>query len=145
MAILSSHSHKCIPSSSNTVVIGNLTGAPLSPLLTFGFMPRGKAFDDWRPANPATFGSMYSSVAMQLGLSVVLPLVVGQVVRGVLEKRTAWVLQKLYFSKVAGSFMLFMATFSSASKTSAIYEISKPSIIFDVFMNLALYMVFTAI
>ncbi|KAJ0364499.1 hypothetical protein COL26b_012487 [Colletotrichum chrysophilum] len=129
------------------VVIGNVLGSFISPGLIYGFIPKTDEFRVWQPANPSTLGAMYANVLQQLGLSVLLPLAVGQALRWFFEKQVDWALRTFYLAKVSTFCLILLVwtTFSAAFKTGALYQTPHASIIFNVFMNVALYMLFTLI
>lgn len=94
------------------VVLGNAMGSFISPGLIYGFLPPNAEFDRWRPASPSTLGDMYGHVAMHLGLSVVLPLAAGQVIRWFWTKQVKWALEKLYLGKVATFFLITLVWYA---------------------------------
>ncbi|KAM0819205.1 putative Sodium/bile acid cotransporter [Seiridium cardinale] len=129
------------------VVIGNVLGPFIAPGLTYGFIPVDAGFGQMRPASPSTLGPMYASVMKQLGLSVLIPLAVGQGLRWTWSKKVEWTLKTFRLAKLCSLCMVLLvwATFSGAFKSGALYDLPKSSVIFNVFMNLALYMVFTVV
>lgn len=87
------------------VVIGNVFGSFLAPGLIYALIPRRQEFQDWMPASPSTLGLMYKEVAKKLGLTVIVPLVVGQAIRVLFKKKVIWCVTRLRLSKVATFFL----------------------------------------
>ncbi|KAI0202751.1 sodium bile acid symporter [Astrocystis sublimbata] len=129
------------------VVIGNVVGSFISPFLIYGFLPRDDVFSSLRPATPNTLGPVYVAVLKQLGLSVLLPLAVGQGLRWAFPRRTPWVLRTFYLAKFCSVLLVLVAwtTFSGAFETGALTALPKSSVIFNVFINVAEYLLFTMI
>ncbi|KAK7737731.1 LRR receptor-like serine/threonine-protein kinase RGI2 [Cytospora paraplurivora] len=129
------------------VVLGNVFGSFFCPMLIYGYIPNRPEFEDWRPAPLSGLSQMYKDVAMQLGLSVLIPIIVGQALRIFFEKQVLWCMQNLKLAKFSTFFLitLIWVTFSNAFKTGAIYQLPKGSIVFNILMNVGLYGLFTVI
>ncbi|KAI2471476.1 putative sodium bile acid cotransporter [Annulohypoxylon bovei var. microspora] len=129
------------------VVIGNVVGSILSPWLIYGFLPSGEEFDRLKPAEANTLGPMYANVMQQLGLSVLLPLIVGQTLRWTFPKQVSWTLRTFYLAQFCSVLLMLVAwtTFSGAFQTGALTTLPESSVIFNVFLNIAEYLLFTAI
>ncbi|RCK56404.1 hypothetical protein Cantr_05511 [Candida viswanathii] len=131
------------------VFIGNILGAFITPALLQMYMT-----GTWEFGNPShqaegdsTIQHLYAETMKQLGLSVFIPLFVGQVVQNVFPKQTKWCLTTFKLGKV-GSFMLLLImfqSFSTAFAQHAFTSVSHASIIFLVFFNIGIYLFFTVI
>ncbi|CAN8097214.1 unnamed protein product [Discula destructiva] len=129
------------------VVIGNVFGSFVSPGLIYVLIPNRPEFEDWAPVKPDELGGMYQNVAQKLGLTVIIPLAVGQAVRILFEKQVTWCVTHLHIGKISTLFLctLVWTTFSNAFMTGTLYTMPKSSILFNIFMNMALYILFTII
>ncbi|KAI3399853.1 hypothetical protein diail_5364 [Diaporthe ilicicola] len=129
------------------VVIGNVFGSFLCPGLIYIFIPTVGDFKDWTPSDASGIPEMYQHVSMQLGLSVLVPIAVGQTLRVFFKEKVLWVLDKFCLAKVSTFFLctLVWSTFSNAFKTGAIMKLPTASILFNVFMNVGLYALFTGV
>ncbi|KAI5864571.1 hypothetical protein GGS23DRAFT_453472 [Durotheca rogersii] len=129
------------------VVIGNVVGSFLSPWLIYGFLPTGGEFDALRPAEPTALGPMYRNVMQQLGLSVLVPLAIGQGLRWTFPKQVTWTLRTFYLAQFCSLLLMLVAwsTFSGAFQTGAFTALPKSSVVFNVFVNIGEYLLFTAV
>ncbi|PSK41039.1 hypothetical protein C7M61_000710 [Candidozyma pseudohaemuli] len=130
------------------VFIGNVLGAFITPALVQMYLT-----GTWDFGNPKyqeqqqSIQALYGSVMKQIGLSVFVPLFVGQVVQNIWPKQVKWTLTTFYLNKV-GSFMLLLImfqSFSTAFAQDAFESVSHASIIFLVFFNIGIYLFFTVL
>lgn len=130
------------------VIIGNLLGAFVTPALVQMFT-KVPPFQYGNPATKGGVGALYGRVMKQVGLTVFVPLFVGQVIQNVLPKPTATYLGFLKrFHLKIGSYMLLLimfSSFSTAFKQHAFTSVSHVCVIFLCFFNLGIYLFFTGI
>lgn len=128
------------------VMVGNLLGAFITPALVQMYLTGGWSFGN--PVdldNNGTVLELYRHVMEQIGLSVFVPLFVGQVIQNIWPKQVKWCLAKFRLSKV-GSVMLLLImyqSFCTAFAQDAFTLVSHASIIFLVFFNIGIYLFFT--
>lgn len=129
------------------VLIANVLGPFITAAWTVTLLPHTAEFDAWRTQGGSNLQRMYKDVFKQLGLSVLLPLVVGQFIRWTWSEKTAWVLQRFRLAKLSTACLLLLiwSTFSSCFATNALQSLSAQSIAFIVLFNVALYLFLTAV
>lgn len=130
------------------VVVGNLLGAFVTPALVQMYMTG--VWDFGNPVHQAAAESvleLYRNVMKQIGLSVFVPLFVGQVLQNIWPSQVKWTLKTFRLNKV-GSFMLLLImfqSFSTAFHQNAFTSVSHASVIFLVFFNIGIYLFFTVL
>lgn len=88
------------------VLVANVLGPFVTAGWTVTLIPNTPEFSAWKHGEGA-LNQMYRDVFKQLGLAVLIPLAVGQLIRWTWSDQTAWVLQKFKVAKV-GTFCLLL-------------------------------------
>lgn len=89
------------------VVIANFLGPFITAGWTVTLLPTTAEFDPWRQAN-GDLSEMYKDVFKQLGLSALLPLVIGQLVRWAWPEQTERVMQMYRIAKLGSACLLLI-------------------------------------
>jgi solute carrier family 10 (sodium/bile acid cotransporter), member 7 len=89
------------------VVVANILGPFVTAGWTVTLMPTTSEFKPWREGG-GDLTDMYKNVFKQLGLSALLPLIVGHFIRWVWPERTTQVLRKLYIGKISTVCLLLL-------------------------------------
>ena len=129
------------------VTIGNFLGPLISPLLITMYTSTGAWYDSFLPDSRGGFGGVYRRVFKQLGLSVYLPMVAGQIVQNVFPRITKKVLIEKKFIKVNSFALLIIIwqTFDQAFATGAFTSVPPSNIIFMVFISIVFYFIWLSI
>ncbi|EEH35514.2 hypothetical protein PAAG_06561 [Paracoccidioides lutzii Pb01] len=128
------------------VFLANVLGPFITPGWAVTLMPRTPAFEVWQESNKDLKG-MYESVFKRLGLSVFLPLIVGQVVRWMWAEKIVWAMQKLHLAKLSTVCLILViwASFSTCFSTGALKSLSSQTLIFITLLNVGFYIALTGI
>jgi sodium/bile acid cotransporter 7 len=127
--------------------IGNFIGPFVSPVLVQMYISTGAWYTRFLPSSGSNYSEIYRRVFKQLGLSIYLPMVVGQLVQHLFPSPTkkvfgTWKLNKL------GSFALLTivwSTFDQAFESGAFSSVRASNKIFIVFISIAYFLVWLTI
>ncbi|KAJ9203745.1 hypothetical protein DTO164E3_48 [Paecilomyces variotii] len=127
--------------------IGNFLGPFLTPPLVQMYISTHAWYTDFLPHASGGYSEIYRRVFKQLGLSVFLPMVVGQVVRYFFPKVTRKVFIEWKLNKL-GSFSLLVIiwqTFDQAFGAGAFASVKGSNLVFIVFISIAYFLIWLAV
>ncbi|KAJ8103490.1 SBF-like CPA transporter family-domain-containing protein [Lipomyces tetrasporus] len=126
------------------VTIANLLSPVLSPALIGMYMSSSDKWGEFRPSSGGGYQVLYRSVFKQLGLTVFVPLFVGQVLRNIATKQVKWIADKFKINKFSSVFLILImwSTFSSCFATGAFAALSPQSTGLVLMMDFGLYWFF---
>ncbi|KAF3314350.1 hypothetical protein TWF173_004953 [Orbilia oligospora] len=134
-----------------SVTVGNLLGPFITPILiTNVFWPTmDRSFDAVRPASDLQqLRALYGDVFKQIGLTVLLPLTMGQLIQGYIgfELTSKWV-KKLFLNRISTFCLtlLVWTAFSSCFATGSLQKMPKEFLVLVIFVNIGLYISFTSL
>lgn len=127
--------------------IGNFCGPFFTPLLIKMYTSTGAWYTRVLPPTSGGYGAIYRRVFKQLGLSLFLPMFVGQVVQNVLPKLTKKVMADWKLSKLGSLALLVIIwqTFDQAFETKAFQSVKGDNMVFIVFISIAFYLLWLAV
>lgn len=97
-----------VPATMVSVTLGNFLGPFITPLLIAKvYLPATPTFAAWLPAEALdNLPLLYKNVMFQMGLSVYVPLVTGQVVRAIWTTKVEWAAAKFRLGKIGSLCLL---------------------------------------
>lgn len=128
--------------------IGNFIGVFVSPALVVMYT----TVDTWYnsvlpPSSSDQFTQIYRRVLMQLGLSIYVPLLIGQIIRYFFADACNTVFKKWKFGKLGSLCMLVIlwSTYDQAFRSNAFENVKPSNLVFLVFVLLGMWLVYFGI
>ena len=127
--------------------IGNLIGPFISPVLIRMYLLADTWYTQVIPSQSGGYNALYRRVFMQFGLSIYLPMAVGQVVRYFFPNAVNKVFVKWRLSRIGSLCMLTLLwqTFDRAFATHAFADVKQSNLVFIVFITIVNWSVWLAI
>lgn len=106
--VMTRQAHGDVAATMVEVTLGNILGPFLTPILfTKVYLSAVPGFAEWLPTEAlGNMPALYASVMKQMGLSVYIPLFVGQVIRGIWSEQTQKIVTKFKLAKVGSLCLL---------------------------------------
>ncbi|EME47924.1 hypothetical protein DOTSEDRAFT_69753 [Dothistroma septosporum NZE10] len=122
--------------------IGNFIGVFIAPALVAMYVTVPTWYNKILPDSTGNFTAIYRRVFKQLGLSIYVPMVAGQIVRHFFPKACDTVFRKWKFNKLASLSMVVIvwSTYDQAFRSSAFKGIPPSNLVFLVFILLAMFL-----
>ncbi|EUC41380.1 hypothetical protein COCMIDRAFT_106339 [Bipolaris oryzae ATCC 44560] len=127
-------------------VIGQFLCPFLTPIILQMYLSTGSWYSKVLQRG-SSYASIYQRVFMQLGLSLFLPMLLGQIVQRLFPRTTKKVFFDWKLLKLSSIALLTMVwqTFDQAFSSGAFEAVKSSNIVFIVFITIALYMIWSAI
>jgi sodium/bile acid cotransporter 7 len=128
-------------------IIGQFLCPFLTPILLQMYLSSGAWYSKVLGNEDDNYGEIYKRVFKQLGLSLFIPMAVGQVVRNVFPGPTKKVFVDWKMSKLPSFALLTVIwqTFDQAFRSDAFSSVKPSNIVFIVFISIALYFIWLGI
>ncbi|CAF0952741.1 unnamed protein product [Adineta ricciae] len=125
-------------------VVGNILGIFLSPALIFFFV-KNPVFNSLSSENNTENGFEYGRVLQKLVLTILLPLLIGQIIHLIWTKRVTYLREKLYFAELNSLALLILvwAVFSTAFATGTFKPIHTQDLVILFAIGAGLYVFFS--
>ena len=128
--------------------LGNALGPFLTPLLVQMYLASGAWYTRILPSQGAgALGELYRRVFKQLGLSLFLPLVVGQIIQNAFPNATKKIMTNWKLSKLSSVSLLIIIwqSYDGAFESGAFASVKGNNIVFIIFISIAFYILWTSI
>ena len=121
--------------------IGNLVGPFITPVLIQMYLSARAWYTKAIPPQVGGYGALYQRVFMQFGLSIYLPMAVGQVIRHFFPNACQKVFGEWKLTKIGsfGMLTLLWQTFDHAFATGAFSSVKSSNLVFIVFITIVNY------
>lgn len=127
--------------------VGNFLGPFLTPALITMYTLSGAWYTKVLPSDNGGYDEIYSRVFKQLGLSIFLPMIVGQIIQNIFPKLTKDIIARFKLNKLGSISLLVIIwqTYDEAFRSGAFKSVKGSNMVFIVFISIALFMVYFSV
>jgi len=127
--------------------IGNFLGPFLTPALITMYTLSGAWYTKVLPSANGGYEEIYRRVFKQLGLSIFLPMVVGQIIQNIFPQSSKRIITRFKLNKIGSISLLVIIwqTYDGAFRSGAFQSVKGSNTVFIVFISIALFAIYLGV